>query len=64
MLQINKGLKRRLKMLTKRYLILVGWSKRLITTQKIWRLKTRSTRTVTGLVTAIVLNTKATVIEK
>ena len=64
MLQINKVLKRRLKMLTKRYLILVGWSKRLITTQKIWRLKTRSTRTVTGLVTATVLNTKATVIEK
>ena len=41
MIQTKKVLKRRLKMLTKRYLILVGWLKRLITTQKLQRLKTR-----------------------
>ena len=41
MIQTKKVLKRRLKMLTKRYLILVGWLKRLITTQKLQRLKTK-----------------------
>ena len=33
--------KKKLKMLTKRYVALVGWSRRLITTQKLHRLKTR-----------------------
>ena len=41
MIRTKKVLKRRLKMLTKRYLILVGWLKRLITTQKLQRLKTK-----------------------
>ena len=31
--QRNKVLRRRLKLLTEKYLILVGWSRRLITTQ-------------------------------
>ena len=41
MVNANTVLVRRLKMLMKRYLILMRWSKRLITTQKLQKLKTR-----------------------
>ena len=59
MIQASKVLRRRLKMLTKRYLILMGRSRRLTTTQKLQRLKTRC-RVLLITVTTAALNAKAT----
>ena len=41
MIQKNNALRRRLKLLTKKYLIIVAWSKRLTAIQKLKLLKTR-----------------------
>ena len=49
-------------MLTKRYLILAGWWRRLITTQKISEIES-NVPIVTRLVTTAALNAKATKIE-
>ena len=62
MIETNKVLRRKLKMLTQRYLILMGKSRRLVTTQKLQRLK-RKTPTITGLVNTAALNATARVIE-
>ena len=39
MIQTNKVISRRLEMLTKRYLLSVGWTKSLITTKKMTEIK-------------------------
>lgn len=62
MIETNKVLRRKLKMLTQRYLILMGQSRRLVTTQKLQRLK-KKTPTITGLVNTAALNATARVIE-
>ena len=59
--QINMILKRRLRILAKKYLILVGWSRRLIITQKITEIENKIS-SVTRLVTipCYMPNTEAT----
>lgn len=55
--QTSKVLRRRLEILTKRYPTLVGWSRRLTTTQKNAEIENK-TPSVTWLVTTAILNTK------
>ena len=58
MIWINKVFSRRLKILIKRYLVLVDWSKKASSNTKITEIENKIPR-VTALVTTVVLNTKA-----